>query len=525
MDTEIPLEEIFYNLFVGRRDCYGTYVLSGETDDNGKQKGIAKTHKQELTKDHFKAHLCYANQGIGIIPILPGNKVRFGVIDIDEYSEIDYKEVCKKLKELPFIPCRSKSGGLHIYIFLKEEVGAAAVTKKLRLLASYLGVAKNSNGRSVEIFPKQIHYNPDAVGNWINIPYNNYQNTERYAFNHLGEKMTIMGFVQLAVEKSLSLAEFRDLKIVKEDPAMLHGPPCLTTLHDIGIGQGSRNTVLFNFGIYYRKRFGRDKVEQKLKELNDSLSDPLPLFELSQLVTQVSGEKTYTYQCNESPLCDHCDRKSCYGKKYGIVKDSCDLEYGDMHIVKGSNPIYFWNINGKEIDYSAEELVSLQKFRTKTLRKANVVVPMMKQDKFDQIVNQALQSATETIIEYDEGDPYIALKNTLIRWLTANEAQGLHDIPQENEKVRQAIKAERSVRIGNKFYFCMDDFIEYLQIMKFREIPKNQIASAVHKIYNTEKKRFCIDSKARFYKMVTIVWINPDDFREIEIEEEQESCI
>ena len=74
-----------------------------------------------MIEDHLKGV-----KGIGSIPITDKNECKFGVLDIDTYN-VDHKEIAKKCKALkiPAVVCRSKSGGAHIFIFMKDWVNAA----------------------------------------------------------------------------------------------------------------------------------------------------------------------------------------------------------------------------------------------------------------------------------------------------------------------------------------------------------------------------------------------------------------
>ena len=65
---------------------------------------------------------------------------------------LNLKELSKKIftLKLPFIPCRSKSGGVHLYLFCKDWIPASVMKHKLEELSSTLGFG------GCEVFPKQI---------------------------------------------------------------------------------------------------------------------------------------------------------------------------------------------------------------------------------------------------------------------------------------------------------------------------------------------------------------------------------
>lgn len=88
-------------------------------------------------------------------------------------DEEDNKRIVKQIydEKLPLVPCFSKSGGLHIYFFCKEDVPASKVRSQLQHYNKYLGI------NAKEVFPKQIKLKWDKKkkrfdpGNGILLPY------------------------------------------------------------------------------------------------------------------------------------------------------------------------------------------------------------------------------------------------------------------------------------------------------------------------------------------------------------------
>ena len=74
----------------------------------------------DLWQDHVEG-----KRPLGIIPIREDSTCSWGSIDIDEY-DVDALAVVKKIEQmkLPLVPCRSKSGGLHLFLFVTEPVAA-----------------------------------------------------------------------------------------------------------------------------------------------------------------------------------------------------------------------------------------------------------------------------------------------------------------------------------------------------------------------------------------------------------------
>ena len=118
---------------------------------------------------------------LGIIPIRSDQTCVWGAFDIDEYN-LDHKNLVGKIKKmnLPLIVFRSKSGGAHVYMFVKEPLSAADMQKHIKLFAAYLGFA------NCEVFPKQTKLLVDRgdVGNFLNLPYFGGDSSNRYALQH-----------------------------------------------------------------------------------------------------------------------------------------------------------------------------------------------------------------------------------------------------------------------------------------------------------------------------------------------------
>jgi len=62
---------------------------------------------------------------LGSIPIRDDSTCSWGCIDIDTYP-LDYTKVISNIRKnnLPFVPCRSKSGGAHLFLFTEEPIAA-----------------------------------------------------------------------------------------------------------------------------------------------------------------------------------------------------------------------------------------------------------------------------------------------------------------------------------------------------------------------------------------------------------------
>jgi len=197
----------FKAIFSGLDIAYGTYIIKAERGD-GKQAGQATVVRKPPTDDLWERHLAGIDPSLGIIPIRADNSCIWGCIDIDQYP-IDHKGLVQKIAslKLPLVVCRSKSGGAHCFLFVREPIPARDMQDYLKACAALLGEA----GR--EIFPKQAEILVDRgdTGNFLNLPYFGGDNGTRYAFNADGEAATLEEFFAL-YEANAQTAPLASLK-------------------------------------------------------------------------------------------------------------------------------------------------------------------------------------------------------------------------------------------------------------------------------------------------------------------------
>jgi hypothetical protein len=319
--------ERFKSIFEGLDVAYGQHQSQGKRAD-GKQEGKSYIVKQEVKDELWLEHLNGNGPSLGIIPIMADNTVRWGCIDIDTYP-IDYKKIINSIRnlQLPLVPCRSKSGGMHIFLFLKNPVSARLVREKLREVASGLGYS------SVEVFPKQstILIEKGDLGNFLNLPYYNSKSTTRYAYKDDGTAATLPEFYTL-YDKYV-VEEIDKVAIQVSNEVIKDGPPCLQQLCTQGFPEGTRNNGLFNIGVYLRK-FDPDNWKTLLEKYNqDYMTPPLSASEVVTVQKQLE-KKDYSYRCKEPPINSYCNAKVCSGRKHGIGGNGSSLEFSALNKIR-----------------------------------------------------------------------------------------------------------------------------------------------------------------------------------------------
>ena len=258
-------KEKFIEIFSGLDRAYGQ-TQSRSKNESGKLEAKSWIEKENLTKEKWLDHLEGREPSLGIIPIKDDNTCTWGAIDIDSYDGLDHKALIKKIqtKNFPLIVCKSKSGGAHIFLFVREPATAKEMQMKLTEICAWLGYGGS------EIFPKQIELNSKGTGNFLNLPYNHPEYPTRYAFDDKGEALielsefcafyetkVINNIKEIKVEKPVSQSNKDDFK---------GAPPCLLTLAEQGFSEGSRNMSLFQMGVYLRNRFPNE-LEDRLEGL------------------------------------------------------------------------------------------------------------------------------------------------------------------------------------------------------------------------------------------------------------------
>ena len=183
----------FKSIFYGLDRAYGQYRSDGQSE-NGKAGGQAYILKKPVTDQLWIDHLDKKEPSLGIIPIRDDSTCIWGCIDIDTYP-LEHDKIVRKIRdlELPLVLCKSKSGGAHVFIFLKKPVQAKLVRDKLQEWAGELGYA------NCEIFPKQIEIQADRgdTGNFLNLPYFGGDDSHRHGISDDGSGASLDVFFSL----------------------------------------------------------------------------------------------------------------------------------------------------------------------------------------------------------------------------------------------------------------------------------------------------------------------------------------
>ena len=367
----------FIQIFKGLEERFGYHIVDYSEGD-GKKSGTSKTssypHEREMWEAHllgkkFKVKTNYGTKtadSLGMCPINKDSQCKWGAIDLDNYKP-DVKELFKKLKSINvnLAPFKSKSGGIHVYVFMTEEVPAMLMREKLHGIKNIFAVEKPD-----KIFPVQKYLNLDkgSAGSWINLPYYKALNTSRYMIKEDGTKASIEEFFEWHGKNQTTPAQLKKLKSNVDEGEIgdwfKDGPPCFQALAAFGVEKGDRNETLLDMTRYIKLRYP-DTWQDKVADYNKKFfkgdtpgAQGLPYTQVTSVI-QSREKKDYQYRCDKPWLKKPGDSEKCILRKFGIgnSKTSGQLILGPLSYVKSTPKIWYLGFNGDEVRLYSKELV------------------------------------------------------------------------------------------------------------------------------------------------------------------------
>jgi len=464
----------FMSVFEGSEVAHGQTTV-GKTSRLGKAEAKSFVVREPMTEDKVQSHLS-GGQGIGAIPINSKNMCRFGAIDVDDY-DLNLQDVCARVAAtgLPFVVCRSKSGGAHIYLFLEDWEQASLVREYLTEAAALLGFA----GR--EIFPKQdaVLHDKGDVGNFINLPYYNAKSSMRYALGQQGEALSFEQFLDLAEEKRCTLADLeKGLEAKRPEKSELREyPPCVQTLVSLGGVSDSRNKFMMHVVVAIKKE-RPDDWEEAVDEFNRRyINPPLSSSELAETVIKSHRRKDYGFLCNEPPMVNFCDKDRCRKCKFGIGGGGGAPSFfptlTGMTIMLSDPRLYYVNVDGKRLELTLEELNSPREFQKKCLQELSRRPDVMKDQEWGVLINGLMAESTEVEVR-----PELTTKGEFIEHL------------QEFCTSRVRAMAPEELVMGKPWTnkgmtsFKIQGLMEFLKRKDFKKLNRPQIQQILKDMHN-----------------------------------------
>jgi hypothetical protein len=360
------MEQKLLNLFEGNSELFITTSLTGEVDERGKRVAKTITVHEPVTLELWKKHLAGETR-IGIKPE-NGAVAKWGCIDIDPQSYKDYSE--KKVvdiirdNKLPLVPARSKSGGLHLFLFLNDWTPTKDILKKLHEW-------NNNFFQALEVFP---------MNKCLNMPYFNMDQTTEFAYNDNNIPVLINTFLEIAFKKTVTLEELNNIQVKEYEPEInwKDYPPCVQKMIADKWAGNHRNDLLFNVGVLEMKKadgnLSKEDISRILQKRNQEIFiTPMDPREVENSVVKSVSKKDYTYKCPPKlgAITPICNKDLCKLRKLGIGSQVPDLidEFEEVEFIRSTKSIeYTFKFQNEKIIINPEDMKDEKSFRVKLLR-------------------------------------------------------------------------------------------------------------------------------------------------------------
>lgn len=473
----MTIAKVLGQLFAGREDCFGTYLLDGSPEPGKKWEGRAISYPnsaypdRELKPTDYNAHF-EGKIALGIVPVFLDGTCRWFAIDVDDYN-IDHTALAKDIskKNIPLVHCRSKSGGAHLYGVMSEPIKATDAMLLAKKWCAELGF----DPKRTEIFPKQTKFDsPEAKGNWIIIPYFGGTSALDFAIDDTGAKVKFTDFPQFVEARLFNRGEAKDFlkssKVMSKEDILAESPPCVIAMMEQGLKEGDgRNNAASHLSWYYRKLdefFETSDWKDSLNHFNQTYFDPpMSYQELNQIIKNHSGGK-YKARCEVNPMAVLCDRATCLKRKFGIKTEGPGFsEFQITAITKinfGDDPLWKVFVNGQSVTMTTETIMNPRRFRQAVLAKTNMLIPALKQNDHDSLLAPVIRDAL-VIEEAEIASSYGKIDRCFRQWIS-----------QVIEKSREPGKVLDGLpyysHTEKEIWFRLHDFV-----LEYRRVYKEQV--------------------------------------------------
>jgi hypothetical protein len=369
--------------------------------------------------------------------------------------------------------------------------------ERLKKIASTLGYAK------AEIFPKQDYIRADRgdTGSFLNVPYHGNNKSVRFAFDDNGEALKIEEFFKLYDKYSLTEKELVNLKISETDNTddFLKGaPPCLQTILKDGMPEGGRNDMMYNIGVYLKKRFPNE-WEAKMYIYNEKyMKPPLKHTEMTKSIESV-GKKDYLYKCKQDPIVSFCNSKVCSKREFGVGDNVPPPEITGISKYPSDPPLYFVNIDGLSVEVDDITLHDPEKFSVACMNQ--ISKPMLPLGKI--IWRKQLVKLFEKLQMLDAPDSSkidVQIKDLLADFINKAPGKKIDDLKRGLPFTEDGIT-----------YFKFKDFWKYIQRSKSWTIQKQRTTKLLDDLFSAKESTIKIDKESvRAMKMETIKLDKPN---------------
>jgi hypothetical protein len=530
-------EKRFIEAFAGLQRNFGVANLKNLSIDpsTGKARPIYGWAHREIKDQDYLDHL-NGRQSIGIQPCDDKGMAQFGAIDIDDkqhsYSNFPYKKYLDIIAEhkLPIVPVKSKSGGLHLYLFVKEKIRAVTIRNFLEGLLLTLKLPTN-----IEIYPKQTELGKDAEGNWnmgqyINLPY--YNKTERVGFNLDGTTFTFDQFIDVIDANTYTADELEEFTI-EHTRSLLNGgaeefndgPPCLQILTKEPLTDG-RDRFLYNYMVFAKKKYPDDWEKMVIAAPGKYFKpDANGIIDWSEDKTKKKLKswvrETKGHTCTEDPIQPVCMKAECRKRAFGYLSDKKRVfpALSGLQKITYPEPQYTFNVTLSDGQTTKEvraknikQIIELDNIRAIIGAAADMVPPKIKQNEFQDILDNLFPPKLTT--PPPKGTtPKELLEEYLLTYLNGPKAQ-----------THASFKTGAVLIEDSHAYFVYASFFNTLKNKEWKDnrMVTGEMMKELFEADFTNQKRFPkLAGQEKSNPPVNVVKISLDKFPELLSDEEK----
>lgn len=486
----------FIKYFTGLKRNYGFCNINNGYKDpqTGKLKfnsGDYGWSGKSITDEDYQQHLD-GKKSIGIQPCDDNGFARFGAIDIDPkiYKDLDIKFYLDVIaeKELPLIPIKSKSNGLHLYVFTKDFVKAKQIKDFLEQVLFLFKLPITT-----EIFPKQtkLGTNTDDQkinGNFINLPY--FNKNERVALDPSGAEMSLELFlncIEINKQTPEQLKEISD-NIIKNEltggaEEFKDGPPCLEILSKEKMDDG-RDRFLYNYMVFAKKKYP-DNWKNKVLEAgrNYFVFDSTWTDDYISKKIKNWEKDTKGHTCHDPLLAPVCIKSECIKRNFGILSDKKISWPRLSNLIKVDfkpDPEYYFDVekdDGNTVSVHAKnknEIKDQQELRGLIMAQADELPPPIKPMDFYEII-KSLLTTQDTVQPAPGTTPIEILKKLLTGYIHSTQATNYN-----------SFRSGNVLKDDNYAYFIYDDFYNDLKDNEWKKDP-SRTSYMIEKMFENEE--------------------------------------
>lgn len=459
----------FAQLFRGKTNTYVRNELPKEKPEAGnKIKTVITNHEGKVDKELLLNHL-EGRFGVGVCPVNAEGKCFFGVLDIDYYKS-KIKRMLHFIREyqLPLLPFRSKSGGLHVYLIMSKPVSAKTMREILGQISYYFSLDTIYGKNKVEIFPKQDK--AEGFGSSVTLPYFNAENPYTYLLDLDGNPIEFREALTYIQEHFTSVEAVKDAlsKLPYND-----APPCIQRIllsEEVGGEDTGRNNFLFSYAVYAKKKYGNG-FEDYVREVNAQFEVPLEESSVEQTCESVKNNE-YLYKCKDIPCNSFCNKTDCRKREFGLGKDKghfMDVDFGQLYRYKTAEPYYIWKLRlqGQEkwVDVIFKDegyLLDQRNFAKMCVRYLNKAPYHVSDNDWCNTLNSVLPNIIDVEVKQEtDTSGQAMLQNAFIDYLSNKQSR--RDSPYQ---INVGL-CVRSTQNGiTKYYFTHIGFANYLRNQK-----------------------------------------------------------